>query len=142
MTPIPHHQTFLAVPSGVDRRLVLRCPPRGMLDQIQVTQTSGTPAGFSYAVYNSSDAFNADDTLAPDAASHIVLPRVDVASGTSSVDPRLTVGLRLHYANLDPHDADRPRLAYRRHLLHLWIKVEGSGAKDFAVSNCVVTDSN
>lgn len=143
MKPIEHYQVFDAVPSVTDRRLVLRCPPRGMLDRLRVVQVAGALEGFSYALYNSTLAFQTDSTLAPAAAVHQVAPQVDVPAGATAAAANLTSELRLHYANVDPDEADgRPRLNYQRHQLHLWIRAAGTGDKSFAVATCVAADFN
>jgi hypothetical protein len=119
-------KTFSAT-SGEESLVAVPMPHRGILRGYSLTQTSGTNAGFTAALYTSNQATTPNSTL-PAEAFHVV--DITAANTVSKVDNHNT---SLSYINRDGTPTNPQRYLYLR------ITPAGSGAKNFVLSVTVET---
>lgn len=143
---IPHEYVFpsIAVAGGATAGVALVCLRRGTIKKLRVVQLSGTLDGFSYALYNTAAACQANGSAlnGVDERLYRVTPLLSVvatkdAFASAEDYPEDGVSnLELAFACMDDHDGKplkaSPSSADNK--LYLKLVVAGAGAKSFGVA--------
>lgn len=119
-------ETTFTAPSATETRVVIKVPHRGVIRGYSLTQTSGTTAGATAALYTSNQDKTPNSTL-PAEAFHIcdiVLP------AAAKVDDHET---NIAYINRDGTPTNPQRFLY------LKITPAGTGSKNFVFSITIET---
>lgn len=120
--------------SGTDTIIPIPMPHRGILRGYTLVQRTGAKAGFAADLYSSNQQTEPNASL-PAESFHVLSLSdfADVVADPDVVDIAENNNVNVAYLNRDgtPTNAQR--------FLYLWIKPNGSGSKDFALTVTVET---